>query len=216
MRCELYLKRKKNKWMSKCLLNQSKLITQEIRVCLIPRGAQMWVGWCPSENLKRRQGHWRGSEAEDNSALGPVWPIRGCTWVPGGPGKNTVLPAGLWPLGIPWDSSNCVCFTFGPAHYLQRLVKYTDFPGGLGAIPTNKRALRWKPELSLRGVFLCSLPGPPIHMNGGSWRPVSLPSHWTLLGRLWRINKVSFNQSVNWPDSICTACFLSAQSALCE
>ena len=100
MRCELYLKRKKNKWMSKCLFNQSKLITQEIRVCLIPRGAQMWAGWCPSENLKRRQGHWRGSEAEDNSALGPLWPFRGCAWVPGGPGKDTFCPLDSDPWGF--------------------------------------------------------------------------------------------------------------------
>ena len=166
----------------------------------------------PEEETRTLERKW-GSRQQ---CLGFCLTHQGLYLSPSGPGKDTVLPVGLWPMGIPWGSSNCVCFTFGPAHYLQRLVKYTDFPGGLGAIPTNKRALRWKPELSLREGFLCSLPGPPIHMNGGSWRPVSLPSCWTLMGKLWRINKVSFNQSINWPDSICTVCFLSAQSALCE
>ena len=121
-----------------------------------------------ARTLERKWG-WR------QQCLGSSLTLQGLCLSPRWPWEGYILPAGLWPLGIPWDSSNCMRFTFGPAHYLQRLVKYTDFPGGLGAIPTNRRALRWKPELSLRGVFLCSLPGPPIHINGGSWRPVSLP-----------------------------------------
>lgn len=150
--------------------------------------------------------------------MGPNRPIRGLYLSPSWPWEGYC--SACWTLN-PWEFQGpppIVCALHSvPAHYLQKLVKYTDFPGGLGAILANKRALRWKPQLSLREGFLCSLPGPPIHMNGGSWRPVSLPSCCTLLlGRLWRINKVLFNQSINWPDSICTVCFLSAQSALCD
>lgn len=101
-------------------------------------------------------------------------------------------------------SAHCPSAKAGQTHRL---------PGRPGCyLPPKQKGIEMEASAQPQRGFLCNLLGPPIHMNGGSRRLVGLPSCCTLLlGSLRRINRVSFNQSINQPGSVCTVCLLSAQ-----
>lgn len=122
------------------------------RKCLKPRGAQLLAGRCPSENLKRELewGQRRkclGSCLTHTGKVGMDGAVTEPKWVLG-----RFLPSLLdcQPLEIPGASPNYMLhILFLLTVHLQRLTKHR-VPRRPGCYPPKQKALRWKPQLSLR------------------------------------------------------------------